>query len=215
MTLPPIVSRDEWVLARKRILAKEKELTRQRDALSADRRRLPMVEIDKEYVFEGPTGSATLLDLFEGRRQLIVDHYMFDPDWDEGCASCAGRVEHIGNLADLHARDTTMRWSPARRSKRSSRSRRARGGPSLVLVVRQRLQLRLPRHPGRASRADRIQLPDQGGVGTDGHSARLRSSPSSSTARAASCATATVSFTPIRPMAAGPSRWEARIITST
>ena len=108
MTLPPVVSRDEWVRARKELLAKEKELTRARDALSAERRRLPMVEVEAAYVFEGPDGEATLLDLFEGRRQLIVDHYMIDPSRDEGCASCAGRVDQYGNLAHLHAGDTTM-----------------------------------------------------------------------------------------------------------
>lgn len=108
MTLPRVVSRDEWLVARNQLLAKEKELTRARDALNADRRRLPMVEIDKEYVFEGPDGKASLLDLFEGRRQLIVDHYMFDPGWDEGCRSCAGRVDQYGNLTHLHARDTTI-----------------------------------------------------------------------------------------------------------
>jgi predicted dithiol-disulfide oxidoreductase (DUF899 family) len=67
-----------------------------------------MVEIDKDYAFEGPDGAASLLDLFEGRRQLIVDHYMFDPAWDEGCPSCAGRVDQYGNLAHVHARDTTI-----------------------------------------------------------------------------------------------------------
>ena len=67
-----------------------------------------MVEIDKPYRFEGPDGQVSLLDLFEGRRQLIVDHFMFDPDWDEGCPSCSGRVDQYGNLAHLHARDTTM-----------------------------------------------------------------------------------------------------------
>jgi len=108
MSLPRVVSRDEWVVARKQLLAREKALTRARDELNADRRRLPMVEIDKEYRFEGPGGPAGLLDLFEGRRQLIVDHYMFDPRWDEGCPSCAGRVDQYGNLAHLHARDTTM-----------------------------------------------------------------------------------------------------------
>ena len=106
--MPPLVSKDEWVAARKRLLTQEKELTQARDALSGDRRRLPMVEIEKEYLFEGPEGAATLLDLFEGRRQLIVDHYMFDPDWDEGCTSCAGRVDQYGNLAHLHARDTAF-----------------------------------------------------------------------------------------------------------
>jgi predicted dithiol-disulfide oxidoreductase (DUF899 family) len=108
MSLPRVVSRDEWLVARKELLGKEKELTRARDALSADRRRLPMVEIEKAYVFEGPDGRATLLDLFEGRRQLIVDHFMFDPGWDDGCPSCSGRVDQYGNLAHLHARDTTM-----------------------------------------------------------------------------------------------------------
>jgi len=106
--LPEIVSREEWLVARKELLAREKELTRARDALNADRRRLPMVEVAKDYVFEGPGGPATLGDLFEGRRQLIVDHFMFDPSWDEGCPSCSGRVDQYGNLAHLHARDTTM-----------------------------------------------------------------------------------------------------------
>jgi predicted dithiol-disulfide oxidoreductase (DUF899 family) len=108
MSLPRVVSRDEWLVARKELLAEEKALTRARDALSAQRRRLPMVEIEKDYVFEGPKGKASLLDLFEGRRQLIIDHFMFDPEWDEGCSSCSGRVDQYGNLAHLHARDTTM-----------------------------------------------------------------------------------------------------------
>jgi predicted dithiol-disulfide oxidoreductase (DUF899 family) len=108
MSLPKVVSRDEWAAARRELLMKEKEATRARDALNAERRRLPMVEIDKEYVFEGPDREASLLDLFEGRRQLIVDHFMFDPSWDDGCPSCSGRVDQYGNLAHLHARDTTM-----------------------------------------------------------------------------------------------------------
>jgi predicted dithiol-disulfide oxidoreductase (DUF899 family) len=108
MTLPDVVSREEWVAARKALLVREKEATRARDALNAERRRLPMVEIVKPYVFAGPHGAATLLDLFEGRRQLIVDHFMFDPSWEDGCASCSGRVDQYGNLAHLHARDTTM-----------------------------------------------------------------------------------------------------------
>jgi predicted dithiol-disulfide oxidoreductase (DUF899 family) len=108
MSLPDVVSRDEWLVARKALLVMEKEATRARDALNARRRRLPMVAIDKEYVFEGPDGAASLLDLFEGRRQLIVDHFMFDPSWDEGCSSCSGRVDQYGNLAHLHARETTV-----------------------------------------------------------------------------------------------------------
>jgi predicted dithiol-disulfide oxidoreductase (DUF899 family) len=108
MSLPRIVRSDEWLVARKELLSSEKEATRARDALNAERRRLPMVEIEKDYVFHGPDGEASLLDLFEGRRQLIVDHFMFDPSWDDGCASCSGRVDQYGNLAHLHARHTTM-----------------------------------------------------------------------------------------------------------
>ena len=110
MSLPQVVSREEWLVARKELLAREKELTRQRDVLSADRRRLPMVRIDKEYVFEGPDGKASLLDLFDGRRQLIVGHFMFDPSWDDGCPSCSAGADEIsdGLLKHLHTRDTTF-----------------------------------------------------------------------------------------------------------
>jgi predicted dithiol-disulfide oxidoreductase (DUF899 family) len=94
MSLPEIVSREEWVRARVALLEREKALTRARDELAAARRRLPMVEVAKDYRFTGADGSSrTLLDLFEGRHQLIVDHYMFDPDWEDGCMSCAGRVD--------------------------------------------------------------------------------------------------------------------------
>jgi predicted dithiol-disulfide oxidoreductase (DUF899 family) len=110
MSLPEIVSRDEWLTARKDLLVREKELTRRRDALSADRRRLPMVRIDKDYVFIGPNGPVSLLDLFEGRPQLIVGHFMFDPSWDEGCPSCTAGTDEIadGLLDHLHTRDTTL-----------------------------------------------------------------------------------------------------------
>jgi predicted dithiol-disulfide oxidoreductase (DUF899 family) len=109
-TLPHIASREEWLAARKALLVKEKELTRARDALNAERRRLPMVEIDKRYLFEGPDGEASLLDLFEGRSQLIVGHFMFDPSWDDGCPSCSAGADEIspGHLEHLQARDTTF-----------------------------------------------------------------------------------------------------------
>jgi predicted dithiol-disulfide oxidoreductase (DUF899 family) len=112
MSLPEIVSREEWLAARTKLLEQEKELTRRRDAVKADLRRLPMVRIDKEYVFEGPDGKATLLDLFEGRRQLIVGHFMFDPSWDDGCPSCtAGAAELSDGVLDhLHTRDTTFAY---------------------------------------------------------------------------------------------------------
>jgi predicted dithiol-disulfide oxidoreductase (DUF899 family) len=108
--LPRIVSQDEWTSARKELLAREKQFTRQRDALSADRRRLPMVRIEKEYVFEGPEGKASLIDLFEGRRQLIVGHFMFDPSWEGGCPSCSAGADEVsdGLLRHLHTRDTTF-----------------------------------------------------------------------------------------------------------
>src|SRR3989442_4509035 len=83
------VSGDEWTAARKRLLAKEKEFNRERDALSAERRKLPVVAIEKEYVFQGPEGPRTLADLFEGKRQLLVYHFMFGPDDDEGCPACS------------------------------------------------------------------------------------------------------------------------------
>jgi predicted dithiol-disulfide oxidoreductase (DUF899 family) len=108
MDLPKVVSRDEWLTARKELLAEEKELTRARDALHTRRRELPMVEVDKEYIFEGPDGKVSLKDLFEGRRQLIVYHFMFGPDWDAGCPSCSILVDNIGHLSHLHARDTTL-----------------------------------------------------------------------------------------------------------
>jgi predicted dithiol-disulfide oxidoreductase (DUF899 family) len=110
MSLPAIASRDEWRAARTELLAKEKELTRARDALSAERRGLPMVEVEKDYVFEGPAGPAHLPDLFEGRAQLIIYHFMFDPEWDEGCSSCSAGTDELsaGFLDHLHTRDTTF-----------------------------------------------------------------------------------------------------------
>ena len=112
MSLPQLVSREEWLVARNALLAKEKELTRQRDALNAERRRLPMVRIDKDYAFEGPEGEASLLDLFDRRRQLILYHFMFAPDVDgwpnAGCDGCSMFVDNIGHLAHLHARDTSL-----------------------------------------------------------------------------------------------------------
>jgi predicted dithiol-disulfide oxidoreductase (DUF899 family) len=109
MSLPKIASRDEWLAARKDLLAKEKDLTRVRDALNVERRNLPMVEIDTEYAFDGPKGKASLIDLFEGRPQLIIYHFMFHPEWEEGCPSCTAGTNELspGFLEHLHTRDTT------------------------------------------------------------------------------------------------------------
>jgi predicted dithiol-disulfide oxidoreductase (DUF899 family) len=105
---PPIASRDEWLAVRKALLTEEKELTKQRDRVNAQRRRLPMVKIDKAYTFDGPEGKVSLLDLFKGRRQLIVYHFMFGPDGEEGCPGCTGFVDALGDLSMLNGRDTTF-----------------------------------------------------------------------------------------------------------
>ena len=108
MNLPPVVSPDEWQAARDALLAKEKEAMRASDALAAERRRLPRVKIEKDYVFDGPGGDARLPDLFEGRRQLLLYHFMFGPNQDAGCDGCSMFVDQVGHLAHLHARDTTF-----------------------------------------------------------------------------------------------------------
>lgn len=103
-----IVSQAEWLAARKELLAKEKELTRALDALRAARQALPMVKVDKDYTFESPKGKVSLLELFEGRRQLIVQHFMFDLDWDEGCSSCSYAAADFGDITHLHDKDTSF-----------------------------------------------------------------------------------------------------------
>ncbi|GAA2602437.1 DUF899 domain-containing protein [Dactylosporangium fulvum] len=110
MALPEIVSREEWLAARTALLGREKEVTRRIDAVNADRRRLPMVRVDTPYRFRGKDGEVTLADLFEGRRQLIVQHVMFGLSWDDACPSCTASVDElsVGVLRHLAARDTTF-----------------------------------------------------------------------------------------------------------
>jgi predicted dithiol-disulfide oxidoreductase (DUF899 family) len=114
MDSPRVVSRDEWLAARKDLLAQEKEASRAKDALDARRRALPMVEVGKKYVFAGPDGAAGLLDLFDGRRQLIVYNFMWRseasgfPGEDQGCPTCSFLADGIGDLSHLHACDTTL-----------------------------------------------------------------------------------------------------------
>jgi predicted dithiol-disulfide oxidoreductase (DUF899 family) len=110
MSLPDVVSREEWLAARAKLLAEEKALTRQHDQLNADRRRLPMVRIEKEYVFDGPEGKVTLAGLFGGKRQLVVQHVMFGPDWDAPCPSCSTSIRQMtpALFEGLRNRETTF-----------------------------------------------------------------------------------------------------------
>ena len=104
-----VVSREEWLVARKAFLEKEKAFTRQRDQLSQERRALPWVKVEKDYVFENPDGQKTLADLFDGRSQLLVYHFMFGPDWDAGCKSCSFIADHFNPaIVHLNQRDVSM-----------------------------------------------------------------------------------------------------------
>ena len=105
---PEVVPHAQWLGRRLELLQEEKELTRQLDRVNAARRRLPMVKVEKSYTFEGPNGKTTLLDLFAGRRQLIVYHFMFDPAWEKGCPGCTGLVSELGDLSMLGQRNTSF-----------------------------------------------------------------------------------------------------------
>lgn len=106
--LPSIVSSEEWEVALNQLLIKEKALTRARDALSAERRKLPMVKVEKNYDFHGVNGTTSFLELFGGRRQLIVYHFMYAPDWKAGCDGCSWVADAMTHPAHLHARDTSL-----------------------------------------------------------------------------------------------------------
>ena len=108
MKLPPIVSRQEWEAAHERLLEKEKAATHARDALAAERRRLPRVRIEKQYEFQGLDSKMSLADLFEGRRQLLLYHFMFGPTRDAGCTGCSMVLDQLCPLPHLHARDTSF-----------------------------------------------------------------------------------------------------------
>ena len=104
--IPLFATRDEWLAARKTLLTHEKELTKHYDRVSAERRRLPMVKLEKTYTFDGSEGKRSLLDLFDGHHQLIVYHFMFDPIWENGCDGCTGYVNALADLSMLPARGT-------------------------------------------------------------------------------------------------------------
>ncbi len=108
MKLPKVVSAEEWETANKRMLAKEKEMTRASDALAAERRRQPIMRIEKQYEFEGRNGKATLVDVFEGRGQLFVYNFMFGPNQEVGCDGCSMVVDQLTHLSHLHARNTSF-----------------------------------------------------------------------------------------------------------
>ena len=149
MSLPKIASRDEWLAARKDLLAKEKAMTRRATSSAPSAANLPMVEIDKDYVFDGPDGKVRLIDMFDGRSQLIIYHFMFDPEWEDGCPSCtAGTAGAFGRLLrpSAHARHE-LRDGLARAAREAGAVEGEAGlGHPLVLVERHRLQLRLRRH---------------------------------------------------------------------
>ncbi len=106
---PNVASREEWLVARKRLLAKEKQFTREREALAAERRQLPWVKVGENYVFDSPEGKKTLTELFGGKSQLIVYHFMFGPEWQEGCPSCSFLMDHTdGMLPHLAQRDVAF-----------------------------------------------------------------------------------------------------------
>jgi predicted dithiol-disulfide oxidoreductase (DUF899 family) len=104
--VPRTATREEWLQERLRLLEHEKELTRQMDRVNAERRRLPMVPVDKTYTFEGPEGRRSLAELFDGKLQLVVYHFMFDPKWEKGCPGCTGYVDALGDLSEVADRDT-------------------------------------------------------------------------------------------------------------
>ena len=115
MNTPPVVPPEEWQAAREELLVEEKKLTRARDALAAKRRRMPRMAVEKDYRFDGPDGRVSLLDLFDGRRQLIVYRYFFDPGMDSyperGCPGCSFGADQVAHLAHLNARDTTLAFA--------------------------------------------------------------------------------------------------------
>jgi predicted dithiol-disulfide oxidoreductase (DUF899 family) len=131
MDLPPIVTPEAWTAAREELLFKEKELTRARDALAAARRRMPRMAVAKDYLFDGPNGPASLQDLFDGRRQLIVYRFFYQPDvdgWpDKGCPGCSLMADQVAHLAHLNARDTTLVFVSRAEQERITRLKKRMG----------------------------------------------------------------------------------------
>jgi len=160
MKMPPIVSPPEWYAAREKLLVKEKELTRARDALAAERRRMPRMPVEKEYRFEGPDGRASLLDLFEERRQLIIYRFFFEPGvagWPEGgCPGCSMVADQVAHPAHLNARDTTLAF--VSRAPQAEIERWTVAGRSCFAELMEKLNLR----PAETSVLDQV-LPQPSG----------------------------------------------------
>ena len=210
MALPDVVTREEWLAARTRLLATEKEPTRSRDALNTQRRRLPMVRIDKDYVFDGEQGKVPLAALFGDSRQLIIQHVMFGPAWDAACPGCTASVDELsdGMLRHLRSRDTAFALVSRAPLAKLQKYQASRGWTvPWYSSGAQRLQLRLPGHPGHGPPG--VQLP--AGAGDRRGAPTRRRCPAS----AASCATATTSSTPTRPTRAAPTAWAAPTRCST
>ena len=199
-----IVSQSEWLAARKAFLENEKRFTRARDELSRQRRELPWVKVEKTYVFDGPDGKETLADLFDGRSQLIVYHFMFGPGWEQGCPSCSFLADHFdGAAVHLAQRDVTLLVGLARAACRDRGVQEAHGLALQVgVVVRQRLQSRLPRVVHARTRWRRARSTTT----TTSASSRARKRPASACSSRTRPAT---SSTPIRPTRAGSTSWSA------
>ena len=205
-----IVSRDEWLQARKALLAKEKELTRQRDRLSAERRELPWVKVDKPYGFDTPNGKRTLADLFAGRSQLIVYHFMLAPGWEEGCNSCSYLADHFdGALVHLAHRDVTWSRCRARRCRRSRPSSGAWAGGSSGCrpsAATSTATSTCRSRPSELAKGEAYYNYQQGSVPGRGGARRQR--VLQGRGRRASS-------TPTRPMRAGSTSWSAPTTSST
>ena len=159
---PDVATREDWLAARKKLLAREREVTHLRDAVNAERRRLPMVKVEKDYVFEGPSGEVRLLDMFEGRPQLYIHHFMWIDAIDEGCPSCTMAADLTftregSRAAERQGRDVRRGVAGTVCQHRAIQGQ-ARLDVPVVLVARQRLHLRLPRDAGPEAGADRVQL---------------------------------------------------------
>jgi len=212
MSLPAVTSRQEWLAARKELLVREKELTKLHDALNTSRRQLPMVRIDKEYVFEGPDGKASLTDMFGPNGQLVLQHVMFDPAWDDACPSCSAGLDELspGLLRNLRARDTAFA-AVARAPQAKIAAYKARKGWDFAWYSSFGSDFNYDFHVSIDASVAPVMFNyrDEAELKEAGLTWILDGRPSSP-ASAASCATATRCSTPTPPSAAAPSSSAAR-----